>query len=281
MTLFSQFNQTSKYKQPPTGASCLESYSATDSGRRRDHNEDTYPAYPDQGLWAVADGMGGHAAGEVASAIVRDRLQQAADNNDNIPQAIQACHRALFDAIEQNIGAPGMGSTLVAVSSQQLHYEIFWVGDSRAYLWDNGDNRGDKGNNQGRLEQLSRDHSYVQMLVDSGRISTEEAKHHPEKNIITQCLGAQELEQVKVDHLKRRWQSQQWIILCSDGLSNELDDATMAQILSDSSSPQAAVEALMQTALNHGGHDNITVQVIAGPQVNSHFNRLRHWLNCF
>src|SRR5690606_40296042 len=122
------------------------------------------------------------------------------------------------------IGALGMGSTVVALKSKSEKYQVAWVGDSRAYLWT-------PSLEGGRLEQLSTDHSYVQLLVDTGVIRPEDADSHPEKNIITQCLGMQELEKVKVDHTEHSWQKNQWILLCSDGLTDEVSDQTIAQIL--------------------------------------------------
>jgi protein phosphatase len=113
--------------------------------------------------------------------------------------------------------------------------------------------------------QLTTDHSYVQMLLASGAIEAEEAENHPNKNIITQCLGSDELGEVRVDTVRGEWQKDQWILLCSDGLTDEVDDKGIAQILCDSQSTQEGVNRLMQAALNHGGRDNITLQHIQSP----------------
>lgn len=238
----------------------LDYSAASHPGLTRNNNEDCFLSKPEQGLWLVADGMGGHEAGEVASALVRDTIERNTRNNPHLSllDAIQQAHLSIINSAKQGIGAPGMGSTVVALKSQDQRYQIAWVGDSRAYLWT-------PNRDGGRLEQLSIDHSYVQMLVESGAIRAEEAEYHPEKNIITQCLGMQELPQVKVDHLENQWQENQWILLCSDGLTDEVSDKTIAQILCDASDCVAAVDQLMHAALTNGGRDNITLQIIESP----------------
>lgn len=238
----------------------LDYSAASHPGLTRSNNEDCFLSKPEQGLWLVADGMGGHEAGEVASALVRDTIEHNTRNNPHLSllDAIQQAHLSIINSAKQGIGAPGMGSTVVALKSQDQRYQIAWVGDSRAYLWT-------PSREGGRLEQLSTDHSYVQMLVESGAIRAEDAEFHPEKNIITQCLGMQELAQVKVDHLENQWQENQWILLCSDGLTDEVNDKTIAQILCDASDCVAAVDQLMHAALTNGGRDNITLQIIESP----------------
>ena len=238
----------------------LEYSAASHPGLVRDNNEDCFLSQPESGLWLVADGMGGHEAGEVASAIVRDTLSIKLQDNPEIPiaEAIQAAHEAILDSAQKGIGATGMGSTLVALRSTNNKYQVAWVGDSRAYLWTPTEDGG-------RLEQVSVDHSYVQMLVDKGLILPEDADNHPEKNIITQCLGMQELAQVKVDVVEKQWQKDQWILLCSDGLTDEINDKTIAQILCGAENSVTAVEQLLQAALANGGRDNITLQIIESP----------------
>ncbi|WP_111640807.1 PP2C family protein-serine/threonine phosphatase [Marinimicrobium alkaliphilum] len=239
----------------------LYTYSAaTNSGLARDNNEDTYLSEPDHGLWLVADGMGGHEAGEVASAIVRDSFRERAGaiGSNQLEARIHAAHRAILTAVDAGEGAPGMGSTLVLLTSTRTDYRVFWVGDSRAYLW----SRGEDG---GQLERLTHDHSHVQKLVDSGAIDSDEAQHHPQKNIITQCLGFA-LQPIDVDQVAGEWRENQWILLCSDGLTDELDDREMAEILCASRSPKAAVDKLMGAALAKGGRDNITLQIVQSPR---------------
>lgn len=234
---------------------------ATHPGLKRSNNEDCFLGSPETGLWLVADGMGGHEAGEVASAIVRDTLAELAQQpaDFSLVNAIQTAHQAILSAADQGIGVPGMGATVVALSSQYKNYQIAWVGDSRAYLWTPGTTEG------GDLVRLTRDHSYVQMLFANGSITAEEIESHPDKHIITQCLGIQEAAGVSVDSLQRQWQQHQWVLLCSDGLNDELSDAAIAAILAANNSSLAAAEQLLAAALASGGRDNITLEIIESP----------------
>lgn len=246
----------------------LEYSAASHPGLMRDNNEDCFLSRPEHGLWLVADGMGGHEAGEVASAIVRDTIERETQDNPNISllDVIQHAHTSILTSAVKGIGAPGMGSTVVALKSNSEKYQVAWVGDSRAYLWT-------PTRDGGRLEQLSIDHSYVQMLVETGVIRAEDAEFHPEKNIITQCLGMQELAQVRVDVVEQQWQKDQWILLCSDGLTDEVSDKTIAQILCESHDCLAAVDQLLHAALTSGGRDNITLQIIESPLRDHHSRR--------
>ena len=237
----------------------LKHSSATDKGLCRGNNEDSFLSSPEHGLWLVADGMGGHEAGEVASEIVKDTVRHSVSTGKGLGDAIQQSHQAVLKAATNGRGAAGMGSTVVALRSDDLNYEVAWVGDSRAYLWTTLEDGG------GRLEQLTTDHSYVQMLLATGAIAEDEVDNHPDKNVITQCIGSTDLPQVNVDSVFGKWQERQWLLLCSDGLTDEVDDQTIARVLRDARSPREAVQRLMQTALNHGGRDNVTVQIVESP----------------
>ena len=255
----------------------LDYSAASHPGLTRDNNEDCFLSEPENGLWLVADGMGGHEAGEVASAIVRDTMKEflSVGCDLSLTDRIQAVHTQILRSAASGIGAQGMGSTVVALQSQGNKYQIAWVGDSRAYLWTPTENGGN-------LEQLSIDHSYVQMLVNTGAISPEDAESHPDKNIITQCLGMQELTHVQVDTIEQHWQKNQWILLCSDGLTDEVSDQTIAQILSNSSNCLVAVDQLLHAALTSGGRDNITLQIVESPlQESSSFKDLTQWIPHF
>jgi PPM family protein phosphatase len=238
----------------------LEFSALTHPGLRRDNNEDCFLCAPESGLWLVADGMGGHEAGEVASAIVRDTIKQLAEESKklSITNAIQTSHQAILNAAKNGIGAVGMGSTVVALLTRSKNYQVAWVGDSRAYLW----TRTTEG---GSLSRITTDHSYVQMLFSSGALTAEELETHPDKNIITQCLGMQDLAVVNVDVVQGQWQENQWIILCSDGLSDEMSDEKIADILLANDSSVKAVEKLLDETLKNGGRDNITIQIIESP----------------
>jgi serine/threonine protein phosphatase PrpC len=243
----------------PTSASPAEVVHyghATHVGLVRDHNEDDYRALPTIGLWLVADGMGGHQAGEVASAIVGDRVSQEVLKGNSLQDAIRAAHRAVIDSARCGQGSPGMGSTVVALRLLGHNYEIAWVGDSRAYLWN------------GTLKQLTRDHSFVQELVDGGAITAEEARNHPHRNVITRAIGhagldgSQNKDPLLVDLVSGDLHPKDQVLLCSDGLSGEVSDEEIGKILHQDAEAQDKVDQLIRAALDHGGSDNVTVLLV-------------------
>jgi len=136
-------------------------------------------------------------------------------------ESIQTAHQAILLEAQNNPEQSGMGTTVVILSCFDDKYEVAWVGDSRAYLWD--------GETQ-QLSQISEDHSLVVRLLKSGLISPEDARKHPQKHMITQCLGSKEMKQLDVDTCQNQWESKQQILLCSDGLSDEIDDSKIADI---------------------------------------------------
>lgn len=228
---------------------------ATDTGYMREHNEDSYIALPVYGLWAVADGMGGHNCGEVASAIVAMHIAEQIKAGASLPDALQRAHQAVLSAVGEGIGKPGMGSTVVTLKLNGNQYQVAWVGDSRAYLW-----------NAKTLKQLSHDHSVVQQLIDSGEINEQEAAIHPYRNIITQSLGSTNTDHVNVDSVNGSLSGDDKILLCSDGLTGEVSDQQIAEILISVTDNQNAVRHLINKALDNGGSDNITVVLISLPQ---------------
>jgi protein phosphatase len=239
--------------------SLLDYGAGTNTGLVRENNEDCYLARPDIGLWLVADGMGGHDAGEVASSITRDYINTALGKGISLKQAIAQSHHAVKQAAENNIGSPNMGTTVVALRITGIQYEIAWVGDSRAYLWD-----------KRQLSQLSTDHSYVQELMESGAISKEEMINHSQKNVITQSIGVSHLKEVNVGVINGLLEPGQKILLCSDGLNDLVDDATIESILARSyESNQDLVDRLIAKALKNGGTDNVTVQLISAASQDS------------
>lgn len=232
----------------------------THVGMVRSGNEDCFFSDDALGLWLVADGMGGHEAGEVASAIVAETIASTVREGVDLAKAIQFSHQAVLDGGMHGQGARGMGSTVVGL--QQLDnnfWQVAWVGDSRAYLWTK------TSDHEGELQQISRDHSYVQALLDAGAITESEADNHPDKNVITQCLGSLEIPSVRVDVVSQEWKSNQKIILCSDGLSDEVSDAQIAKILNENPDSNIAVQSLVDAALANGGRDNVTVVIIDPP----------------
>ena len=155
----------------------VESAGISDVGQKRERNEDSLFYDDKMGLYVVADGMGGQEAGEVASAIAVQTICEAIKQQASLTEAIERAHTAIGEASPE-LGGAGMGTTVVALLTRDNDYEIAWVGDSRAYLW-----------NLRQLKRLTRDHSMVQEMVDAGAISAEEADQHPQRNIITQSLG--------------------------------------------------------------------------------------------
>jgi protein phosphatase len=235
-------------------------YALTHTGNVRTNNEDAFSRNPAMGLWVVADGMGGHEAGEVASAIAIESISRKIRQGKSIEDAIQNAHHNILNGARKGRGARGMGSTVVAMHSSDTRYQIAWVGDSRAYLWTR------TGPRAGNLEQLTTDHSYVQMLVKAGAITPEEAINHRDKNVITQCLGSLEMDNVTVDTIERDWQPNQWLLLCSDGLTDELEDDQISAILANSNNLEGAAEALLRAALESGGRDNTTIAIVSQEQ---------------
>lgn len=224
------------------------------AGQVRTHNEDALACRPDLGLWALADGMGGHARGEVASALALEEVVGAVQQGEELPAAVQAAHLAIVAAAQPAAGEAGMGSTLVAVRQDGDEFELAWVGDSRAYRIGSE-----------HIEQLSHDHSWVQAMVDVGRMSAEEAREHPRRNVILQCLG-QVGQAPEVGLLRVRLAPDELLLLCSDGLTNELDDAAIQRCCAEADTLEAMVEQLVGLANSHGGRDNISCIVLGlGP----------------
>ena len=235
----------------------------TDVGTVAKENEDSLYTDSELGLWVVADGMGGHEAGEVASAIVVKTLCEKISDGDDLPASVEKAHLAIKEAAKQGVGAEGMGSTVVALRVQDYDFEVAWVGDSRAYLWD------------GSLSQISHDHSFVQRLVDSGALTEEDARVHPYRNVITQSLGVCE-DELEVGYVTGTFSRGQKVLLCSDGLSDELSDAEIASILESGENDQTTVDKLIDRALAYGARDNITVQIVSAPiQAPNKGSRLR------
>jgi len=225
---------------------------ATHVGLRRAHNEDTYYADADLGLWLVADGMGGHEHGEVASAIARDMLVREVSKGASLDRAIQLADEEILRHSDRRSGALPMGTTIVVTRLLgEADFEVSWVGDSRVYLW------------QGQLKQISQDHSYVQELVEQGAITNEQARTHPHRNVVTQALGVTDPQQLRVETVRGKFEPGMQMLLCSDGLTEEVDDSQIAAILARSElSAQECVEHLILAALEGGGSDNVTVVLI-------------------
>lgn len=220
-------------------------------GLRRELNEDTYYSDADLGLWLVADGMGGHEFGEVASALARDVVVREVRAGHGLCDAIRSADEEIIRQSRRRADSLPMGTTMVALRITDHRFELAWVGDSRAYLWN------------GSLRQLSSDHSYVQELIDQGAITPEQARSHPHRNVVTQALGVTDPESLKVETISGELRPGFQILLCSDGLTEEVDDAAIAALLAQTEfSAQECVDHLVSTALDGGGSDNVTVVLL-------------------
>ena len=220
-------------------------------GLRRELNEDTYFGDAELGLWLVADGMGGHEFGEVASALARDAVVREVRAGRPLAEAIRRADEDIIRHSRQRAESLPMGTTMVALRLQDHRFELAWVGDSRAYLWNE------------QLRQLSSDHSYVQELIDQGAITAEQARAHPHRNVVTQALGVTDPQNLKVETLAGDLRPGQQLLLCSDGLTEEVDDGKIADVLAcDDCSAQECVDSLVAAALDGGGSDNVTVLLL-------------------
>jgi serine/threonine protein phosphatase PrpC len=221
-------------------------------GLRRALNEDTYYGDSDLGLWLVADGMGGHACGEVASALARETIVREIRDGKSLGQAIRMADEEIIRTSRRRNDSLPMGTTVVAARVQGNRFEVAWVGDSRAYLW-----------RDGQLAQLSQDHSYVQELIAQGALTSEQARSHPHRNVVTQALGVTDPNQLNVETLTGDLQPGMQLLLCSDGLTEEVDDRSIAEALRQNDcSAQELVDTLIAAALDGGGSDNVTAILV-------------------
>ena len=222
----------------------------TDVGCVRSHNEDSYLVQPP--LFVVSDGMGGHAAGEVASGIAVETISRMAPSSADpalLGRAVEAANISIIDAAESGRGKPGMGCTADAAFFEKDKVAIAHVGDSRVYLL-----------HEGALIRVTHDHSYVEELVDAGEITADEARVHPSRSIITRALGSD--PEMYADHFTLDIENGDRVIICSDGLSSMVPDSLIEDLAISSAMPQQAADNLVAEALAQGGHDNVTVIVI-------------------
>ena len=248
----------------------LASAARTDPGRRRAANEDCYCARADLGLFVVADGMGGHVAGEVAARIAVDEVERfveatagdtapdvwpapidpavSADGN-RLTASLAVANRGIADRIGRSADLRGMATTAVAVIVSEGTAALAHVGDSRAYL------RG-----AGRLRRLTRDHSWVEEQMRTGLLSPAAAREHPWRNVVTRALSG--ADPVQPDVCDVTLTAGDRLLLCSDGLSSVLPDEEIDAVLARGATPDAACEDLVRGANDGGGPDNITVIVI-------------------
>lgn len=235
----------------------------SDVGLMRMVNEDraaAVPEYNGYSLAIVADGMGGHQAGDTASQMAIETVQEqlqaflkpgldAKARAEAIEQAVLAANKRIYQEALDKEHLKGMGTTVVVAVADTHDLIIGNIGDSRAYLLQ------PEG-----MEQLTEDHSFVNVLVKSGQLSQEEADHHPRRNYLTRALGTD--EEVAVDIVHRSWQSDNIVMLCSDGLSGAVSQPLMESILRSDADLSGKAQQLIDEALKAGGDDNITVVLL-------------------
>jgi protein phosphatase len=247
----------------------IEGYAASETGPVREHNEDAWLVDVDGSLFVVADGMGGHAAGEVASRIAVETvsevmlgmqdpeetrlLTEVEDPGDMLRERLRyAMNQAALNirrSVDENPAYMGMGTTLVMVIVEDDQAHLAHVGDSRAYLM-----------RDGRIQRLTRDHTVVQQEVDAGRLTPELARIVPHKNILTKSVGYH--GPVDPDTSTRMLESGDVIILCSDGLNDAVEDSEI-EVTANKTAPEDLPEVLVKQAIEQGTQDNITVVVMA------------------
>lgn len=229
----------------------------SDPGRVRAANEDAFVSAPERGLWAVADGMGGHVNGQWASKTVAQSLDAIAFAGDfdgdslRVADAIHAANATIFT--EASAAGKQMGSTAVALFLHGRRFVVLWAGDSRGYLL-----------RDGALHRLTRDHTQVQEMVDRGMLTAEDAKNHPMSHVISRAVGVQAV--LEVDAVADEIQTGDIFLLCSDGLYGVVPDDEIAGYLKGHS-PENACRNLVQICLERGAPDNVTVIAVACDQI--------------
>lgn len=237
----------------------MKAYSVTDIGQKRKMNQDYVfvsetPIGNLPNLFVVADGMGGHNAGDYASshaveALVKEiREDQSINAVKIIRHAIESANALIVRDASANASLYGMGTTIVVATIVGKYAYVANVGDSRLYLIEN------------TIRQVTRDHSLVQEMVRMGEIRPDEAREHPDKNIITRALGAE--ERVDIDFFDFELKPGCVILMCSDGLSNMVEDSRIEEIVHGNADPEAAGQALLKEANANGGKDNIAIVLI-------------------
>jgi serine/threonine protein phosphatase PrpC len=247
----------------------IEVGSKTDVGRVRENNEDSFRVVPELNLWVLSDGMGGVAHGEVASALAIEtiaaycqqeppkaatsslvgELSDVSATANYLAEAARAANHKIYDSASRNPEQHGMGATVVAAQLEGRRLSVMHVGDSRAYLM-----------RSGTLVPLTEDHSLVAEQVRRGVLTPEEAEHSRLQNVLVRALGVR--EDVEPDASDRELLPGDYLLLCTDGLTRGIPDPEIAQTLASSGNPQAAVDRLIEIALERGGEDNITAIVV-------------------
>lgn len=246
----------------------VQAFGVSNVGKVRGANEDSFLVDLDRNLFIVADGMGGHQGGGYASSqavngIKEELLKMEEAQDTTLPatepigrttvqmrllHALRATNEKIFKKALEDSSLRGMGTTVTALQLDPVYANVAHVGDSRLYLF-----------RQGRLHQLSRDHSWVQEQVEAGILTETEARIHPLKNIITRSMGHE--REVQVDLMKEKFENEDLYLICSDGLTNMVEDDVIERVVSEQP-PQAALDELIRLALESGGLDNVTTVIV-------------------
>lgn len=257
----------------------LRAGARTDVGKVRKHNEDSYACDPKLGLFVVCDGMGGEAAGEVASQIGIKTIVETLNGAESSPPpaqkpegfrprtaqlgaALERSNRAIYDQAQQILHQIGMGTTVVSAWVEDNMASLAHVGDSRAYLW-----------HDGQFEQLTRDHSLVEEQVRAGLITREQSLESDKQNILLRALGKE--PEVEIELGERYLKPGDYLLLCSDGLTRMVPDKVLAETIGHVRDPQRIADHLVELAVQNGGVDNITAIVVEmGSQRKSWWQRI-------
>ena len=226
----------------------MKMYGATDIGLVRSTNQDKF--YIDKSLkWAVvADGMGGHNGGEMASSMAVEEIKKSMLQGVGLKESISNSNALVYKTSVENPELAGMGTTVVLCEIVGNRANIAHVGDSRAYLY-----------RDGVIKQITKYHSIVQQLIDSGTITEEQAKYHPQRNLITRAVGTE--KNISVDYETLEFKENDYILICSDGLSSYVEESEIVDIIANTKASET-VNKLIDAANNSGGKDNVTVVLI-------------------
>jgi len=232
----------------------------SDVGVSRSNNEDYVIAAPKQNFWVLADGVGGHDAGEIASELACQVIARDMTAGVGVDQAILNAHQSILTAVAQGVGKANMATTIVVLAVDQNDCRVSWVGDSRAYLV-----------NTGFCRQVTRDHSYVQRLIDAGEITPKQAREHPYKNVVLQVLGMNNGEPIEVDSVQFSVKLGDVIVLCSDGISDVLSNDDISLLVNSEPDLDKMAAQMISQAITKGSQDNLAVQLIKN--VDAHAQR--------
>ena len=231
------------------------SFAITDVGKVRKHNEDAYLDRPETGLWVVADGMGGHSKGDVASKMIVDTLKKSHEgltlvkNIDEIEDRLLTVNQKLIEKARASSKRSTIGSTCVLMLAYDKYCIYMWAGDSRLYRLRNGE-----------MRQITTDHSQVELYIEQGMISREEALVHPHGNMITRAIGATEDLYLDID--MQEMEHQDRYLLCSDGLTKHIQDYELEEHLGKGNSAEDTCKTLIDLTLARGAGDNVTAIIV-------------------